>query len=498
MYRARKYPGLAALGLTAALAWTAPAQAYNMSQTSSTGWRFTSNAVACNNLPGFVHWTTGNIDWYLNTSGQGAGKEGAIQAALAAWNNAGTEYNLNYAGTTSGGYMQLDGKNTLSWGSDGYCDTHSCHAITARFLQAPTTTPNGQVVQETDILFNANPNRSFQWMTNGQYSPSCWETVNSTGLMLDTQGIATHELGHSLGIGHPTALDTSPTAPTMANACTTDARSLASDDINALACTENRYPQDPAYDGIFSTATCRSISGQALNDNRPGQTTYVEVVESMSNGTARIVSIRAASALSNNFSYVPGSLSDGLTDGNWHTIQVRHTGTAEELFGGPKSIICGVPLFSGQPGAADHISTGGTPYEVATQFSSTHGGYITHLGYYFPGNGEAGARTARLWSDTGTLLGSVSLSPPTQFGGLGWTYKALSTKVQIQPNVRYRVSITTYTEQSKTSCGLSSPMTNGPLTAHRGYWSAGDGTASPFMPTTSSCSNYWVSVKFEI
>jgi hypothetical protein len=502
MYRASKYSGLALLGLTAALAWPSPAQAYNMSQNASDGWMNSSSRVACTDVAGFTHWGTSDIDWYLNTSGQGAGKASAVQGALAAWNNAGTEYNLNYAGTTTGTYNmggQGDGKNTFYWGIDGFCDTRACHAVTARLLEVKTTTPNGQVILESDILFNANPDPGFLWMTDGQYSNECWNTVGSSGLKLDTQGIATHELGHSLGINHPTVLDTSPTAPTMANACTPDAQSLASDDINALACSENRYPQDPSYYGNFSTGTCRSISGSAANANRESHASYVEVVESMSNGTPRIAVVRPASPVSNQFSYVPGSGNpdDQLMDGNWHTIRVRHTGTGQELSGGPKSIICGVPLFSGQPGSSAHISTGGTPYEVATQFSSTHGGYISHLRYYFPGNGETGARTARLWSNTGTQLGSVSLTPPSSFGGIGWVEKALSTKVQIQPNVLYRVSITTYTEQSKTACGLSSPMTNGPLTAHQGFWSAGDGTASPIMPATSSCSNYWVSVKFE-
>jgi hypothetical protein len=500
MCRTHRFTGLTALVLAAVLALPAPSNAYNMLRDSSSGWTVNPSSVACTNLNGFMHWDTDTIPWYLNTSGQGAGKDGAVQAALTTWNNAGTEYSLTYAGTYGGGYQQNDGHNTISWGIDGVCDSKSCHAITGLLLQAPTTTPNGQVILESDILFNANPNRNFQWMTNGQYSPSCWQTPNSNGLMIDTQGIATHELGHSLGIGHPATQDTSSSAPTMGLiACTTDGRSLASDDISALTCSENRYPQNPLYDGFFSTATCRSISGTALNLNREGQISYVEVVEAMSNGTTRLINIRPAPAFQNRFSYIPGSASpnDQLLDGNWHSIKVRHTGTAEELFGGPKSIICGVPLFSGQPGSGDRLSTGGVPYEVATQFSSTHGGYISHLGYYFPGTPETGARTARLWTDTGTLLGSVSLTPSPFFQGIGWVYQALPTRIQIQPNVRYRVSITTYNQQTKTPCGLGSWLTNGPLTAHQGFWGAGDGTASPFMPTNSSCSNFWVGVKFE-
>lgn len=270
------------------------------------------------------------------------------------------------------------------------------------------------MILESDILFNANPNLGFQWMTNGQYSPSCWQTANSYGLMLDTQGIATHELGHSLGIDHPATQDTSPTAPTMANACTTDARSLATDDINALACSENRYPQDPSYEGSFLIGTCRSISGRALNTNRPGRSSYVEIVESMSNGTTRIINVRATNPLNNEtFSFVPGS-TDGLKDGKWHSIRVRHTGTAEELPGSPKNIICGVKLFPETMAPNDPpLSTNGLPYEVGTQFESSVAGYITRIGYYFAaGEGDAGPHTVNLWSDTGTPLGSASINPP--------------------------------------------------------------------------------------
>lgn len=501
MSRTWRFIGLAALGWVAALAGPAYSQPYTMVQTTGSGWTNLWNEVVCTNLQGFAHWSTSNIDWYLNTNGQGAGKQGAIQAALSTWNDAGTEYNLRYAGTlTSSTYMARDFRNTISWGINSLCDSNFCHAVTALFVQAPATTPNGQVILESDILFNANPNRSFQWMTNGQYSPSCWQTQNSFGLMIDTQGIATHELGHSLGIGHPTTYqDTSPaTGPTMGNiGCTIDGRSLAADDLNALACSENRYPQLPFYDGSFSTGNCRLISGTASNWNRPGQPTYVEVVDRLANGTTRIVSIRPASPPANRFTYIPDRNDiTGLFNGQWHSVRVRHTGTGEELFGSPKDLICGVPLFAGEPGYGQYLSTGGVPYEVATQFSSTHGGYISELGYYFPPGETGGARTARLWTDTGTLLASVPVSP-NSFGE-GWGYAPLPTRIQIQPNVRYRVSITTYNVQSKTQCGLSSPLTNGPLTAHQGFWIAGNGTASPIMPTTSSCSNFWVGVKFEI
>ena len=65
---------LAAAGM-AALA--APAHAFRMIQNTGVG-RFSAGAaVACNAPGGFTHWNIRNIDWRLNTSGQGAGKDAA-------------------------------------------------------------------------------------------------------------------------------------------------------------------------------------------------------------------------------------------------------------------------------------------------------------------------------------------------------------------------------------------------------------------------------------
>lgn len=199
-----------------AMVFAVPADAYNMIQTTSTGRVTSGNLVSCSASGGFAHWsqsTYENIQWRLNTSGQGSGKAAAVQAAANAWTwvpNA--DHRLVYAGTTSAGWS-TDGQNTVLFASGNGC-TGSCLALTALVMQS------GQVIVESDITFNS----SYSWQTNGSN--------------YDTQAVMTHEFGHSLGIHHSSAGG----QPTMqASYFGSGGRTLESDDRSALQCSQSRY-----------------------------------------------------------------------------------------------------------------------------------------------------------------------------------------------------------------------------------------------------------------
>ncbi|HKQ58879.1 MAG TPA: matrixin family metalloprotease [Candidatus Eisenbacteria bacterium] len=191
--------------------------AFRMIQNTGVG-RFSSGAlVTCSNSGGFVHWTNANIPFRHNTANQGSGKGTALSGAAAAWTGvSGANHNVTIAGTTTAGFV-TDGINTLRWANGSGC-TGSCLALTALVLAS------GQRITETDVTFN----NAVTWTTNGNN--------------YDTQAVATHELGHCMGIHHTNLTSTSPRPTMYAYYFGSSGRSLETDDRSALQCAQNRYP----------------------------------------------------------------------------------------------------------------------------------------------------------------------------------------------------------------------------------------------------------------
>jgi hypothetical protein len=451
---------IAVLGL---LAGASPSPAYKM--LGEAGRLASATEVTCDNLDGFVHWYSPVIYWHHNLYGAGADKADALKAAMAAWNNVSTTGHQGiYEGTQliPGASIRLDdGMSMVSWGYDGWCGgaTSSCLAITTFNLSSGTSS-----ISEADILFN----RDKTWTTNGSN--------------YDVQAVATHEFGHAWGIAHTDVPGSSP-PPTMTSIYQGSGwRSLENDDRAALQCSEDWYVT-PAYYGEHWTTNCREITGIARNTKRPNGTTWVQV----RNGSQIVSELHTSGPTAHFFDYTPSST---FKDGRYHTVNITHRWRSNSwLAGTGQSLICKVPVFDNET-PSEFNPTGGTPWSVGNIFYSDIPGYVTHLRYYKAAE-ETGSHELKLWTESGQFLASVTVN----FGsGTGWvTGKLAGDGYPIQANTDYVVSVTTYTRQSKTSCGLSSPIDNGPLTAHGGVWKQGDGV----FPDTGSCSNYWTDVYFD-
>ena len=423
-----------------------------------------ATVVSCDNLDGFAHWyvpETG-VTWYLRSTD--ASREGALTAALATWTDVPTTgHTLLYGGTRSVTTPRIDANdriNLVFWGSHPWCGGNSsCLAITT-FSTSGTFEP--RYIVEADIMFN----QSHNWTTG-----------------FDVQAVATHELGHSLGIAH-TELTGTPRPTMYAEYFGTDGRTLENDDRAALQCSEDWYVT-PSYFGQHWDTNCRAIRGQAWNSKRPNGTTWVQVRD----GGSIIDKFHTSGPAGNHtFSYRPSSY---FRDGKYHTINLNHWWRGNVwLAGTGQSLICQVPGFP-YITPNEFLSTGGVPYSVGNIFRSNIPGYVTHLRYYKAAEETSGWHELSLWTENGQHLESVWVDFPAWDG---WVEgKLYSDGYPIDANTNYVVSVTTYTKQSKTSCGFSSPITNGPLTFHGGLWKEGDRV----FPDTGSCSNFWTDVYFD-
>lgn len=218
------------------------ASAYRLIQNTTTGTVTNGFEVACSAPGGFAHWTNnGVINYYLNTAGQGSGKAAAIQAAMASWAAVSAANHVpTYAGTSVLGWA-TNGTNSIVFASGNGC-TGSCLALTSLVLQS------GQVIVESDITFNAD----YTWNTDGN--------------PYDTQAVATHELGHSLGIHHTDLTTAVPTPTMLISYFGPAAASLETDDQSALQCAEQNYPLgDP---GAPSAPGSLNYLGNCFNQNR--------------------------------------------------------------------------------------------------------------------------------------------------------------------------------------------------------------------------------------
>ena len=251
----------------------------------------------------------------------------------------------------------------------------------------------------------------------------------------------------------------------------------------------------PIYEGYHEVANCSTISGWAWDQNQPN--TAINV--SLDRDTTHITTIAANlhrqdlvnAGKGNGYHAFVFNVDDTWKDGVSHSVRVRFNNTATNLTWTPRTILCGVTALTNQA-PLNSASTGGIVYTVATQFSSSANGTITHLGFY-RAPGETGTNTAYLWSNAGGApLGQVTL-PSSGTYPSGWVWGKLTTPVSITAGTLYRVGVNTNTQQAKTNCGLSGGTTNHHLTAHQGFWLAGNGV----FPTTSSCSNFFVDVKFD-
>jgi hypothetical protein len=142
-------------------------------------------------------------------------------------------------------------------------------------------------------------------------------------------------------------------------------------------------------------------------------------------------------------------------------------------------------------GATDANDT--TSVNLGVQFQASQNGMISGIRFYKePDN--TGTHTGTLWTATGTQLATGTFAnESTQ----GWQELDFSTPVPVTAGTTYVASyLTTTGHYAQTSGGLSSAVTNGPLTALANGGVYAYGSSTTFPTSSYNGSNYWVDVVY--
>lgn len=134
----------------------------------------------------------------------------------------------------------------------------------------------------------------------------------------------------------------------------------------------------------------------------------------------------------------------------------------------------------------------GIPYELGMKFQSTKPGQITAIRYWQAAS-EVGVHVGKLWTESGTLLASVTFADETQFG---WQQAALSTPLNIAANTTYVVSVNANSFFSDTYDQLATPIVNNDLSSVADGNNGVYGSPDSFPINSYRNSNYFRDIVF--
>ena len=138
--------------------------------------------------------------------------------------------------------------------------------------------------------------------------------------------------------------------------------------------------------------------------------------------------------------------------------------------------------------------------ELGVKFRADYGGYVTGIRFY-KGSTNTGTHVGNLWTQSGTLLGSVTFTNET---ASGWQQELFSVPVAITAGTTYVVSYHTNVGRYAYDAGYfaTSGFDNSPLRALSNSEGGGNGvyrygTSTGFPSQTWNSTNYWVDVIFQ-
>ena len=276
----KNHPTRALLAFALLFLTPAVAPAFRLEQqTDGAGTYFQSNPVP----PGSgttIRWIPRRINFQVNEAGAGDGltfqqTHDAVAAAFDAYRDVScATLSFFSTGATEEALNTGDGRNTLYWAEDGAFEFNPFFPLLGPGARAITilTLRDDQTLVDADIAFNG---RDYDWRI-GTTDPD----------ERDVQDVATHEIGHLLGLHHTEV--TSAPVPTMAPGGTgTGRRTLEGDDMNGICYLypnmgggSSRVAGD--FDGNGSDDLAIGAAGESINGQRAAGA--VNVIYSTSQG----------------------------------------------------------------------------------------------------------------------------------------------------------------------------------------------------------------------
>jgi hypothetical protein len=185
----------------------------------------------------YAKWASPPITFYVNPANADVSSSAAIaamQVAMGVWNAAGSAFSFQYGGTTTTSTNAYDNRNVILFrnasSGSAIASTYSWWDSSNRLL-------------DSDVIFWDS---SFRFYTG---TSGCGSVSNSAYV----EDIATHELGHALGLNHSSSTDA--TMYPSYSLCSMAFRTLASDDVNGI---RTLYPG-----GTTNTAPTLTITSPA-------------------------------------------------------------------------------------------------------------------------------------------------------------------------------------------------------------------------------------------
>ena len=240
-----------------------------------------------------------------------------------------------------------------------------------------------------------------------------------------------------------------------------------------------------------------TVNGSTFQLVGPGSTVVPATVSYSSSTQTAILQPSSSLAFSTTYTASVTGGSNGVKDlsGNPMSSTVTWSFTTATS-SPPPGCPCSVWSSSTTPGQID--SGDPTAGEYGFRFRSDVNGTITGIRFY-KSSTNGGTHIGNLWTNSGTLLGSVTFNEESSSG---WQQADFSTPISVTANTTYVASY--FTPQGHYSANgsyFTSALDNAPLHGLRDGFDGSNGvynygTSSAFPNSTFQSSNYWVDVVF--